>query len=55
MYTNQTSHTEKANQKLTAERLAYTSTTAPLHQINGTLREIKEVLVQILEVLNTSK
>jgi hypothetical protein len=40
-----------ANKQLAANRTAYESTTAPLMMINGTLKEMKDILNKILIIL----
>lgn len=42
---------EKANRALDAQRLAYDSTTKPLNSINDSLKDIKILLQDLLELL----
>lgn len=41
----------EANERIRQERLAYQSTTAPLEKINDSLKDIKLILTEILELL----
>ena len=41
----------QANERIRQESLAYQSTTAPLIQVNDTLKDIKLILTEILELL----
>lgn len=43
----------QANERLFVQRSQYESTTAPLIRVNDTLKEIKELLAEILTTLKT--
>lgn len=49
MHTNQSA--QAANKILAQERLHYQSTTAPLNSIHDTLKDVKNLLSEILEIL----
>lgn len=42
---------KRANERLYAERQAYNSTTAPLMDINNTLKSIKSLLQELVDIL----
>lgn len=45
----------KANEKLFYERSQYTHTTVPLMKIDDTLKELKNILNEILDVLRNNQ
>lgn len=45
---------QRENDKLRQQSLQYSTVTAPLHEINSTLKEMKDILDQIRDILQNN-